>query len=72
MPAKAAAKFTAVVVLPTPPFWFNIAILRIFNSAFLKTIPVKRVPITTPFIFENPKDGKLACQNHYNRHILTN
>ena len=25
--AKDAAKFTAVVVLPTPPFWFAIAII---------------------------------------------
>src|SRR5258705_8917965 len=26
--ARLAARFTAVVVLPTPPFWFAIAIIR--------------------------------------------
>jgi hypothetical protein len=28
MLAKAAARFTQVVVLPTPPFWFAIAMIR--------------------------------------------
>ena len=30
--ARQAAKFTAVVVLPTPPFWFATAIIRAKNN----------------------------------------
>jgi hypothetical protein len=34
-----AARFTVVVVLPTPPFWFAIARIR-FTAAFLSHDPV--------------------------------
>jgi hypothetical protein len=30
---KLAARFTAVVVLPTPPFWFATAMMRVMASA---------------------------------------
>src|SRR5713226_3948620 len=33
--ASEAARFTAVVVLPTPPFWFAIAITRDMVSSYL-------------------------------------
>jgi hypothetical protein len=32
--AKEAAKFMAVVVLPTPPFWFATAITRAMSHSF--------------------------------------
>jgi hypothetical protein len=28
--AKAAERFTVVVVLPTPPFWFEMVKIRVF------------------------------------------
>src|SRR5512142_1185373 len=31
--ASAAARLTAVVVLPTPPFWFAMAMMRVMNVA---------------------------------------
>src|SRR5438445_279194 len=34
---SAAARFTAVVVLPTPPFWFTTAIDRGFMSTLLRS-----------------------------------
>jgi hypothetical protein len=31
--ASAAARLTAVVVLPTPPFWFAMAMMRVMRGA---------------------------------------
>src|SRR5712671_2458198 len=39
--AKEAARLMAVVVLPTPPFWFATAITRPMGSGRLKNMPLR-------------------------------
>jgi len=40
--ASEAARFTAVVVFPTPPFWFAMVRIRLMTSSSFKAWPLAR------------------------------
>ena len=42
---SAAARFTAVVVLPTPPFWLATVRIRVLNGAIIGSLS-RLTPIT--------------------------
>jgi ABC-type dipeptide/oligopeptide/nickel transport system permease component len=50
--AKQAARFIAVVVLPTPPFWFAIAIILLTNF-YYKSIGYNVIDDSVTIIINN-------------------
>src|SRR5690625_3644697 len=62
--ASAAARFTAVVVLPTPPFWFAIVMIRRCAGRGRPSVPSARMPTTASPSRAPPVDGSpgVSCE----------